>query len=74
MNKNILQFAHEAGFSVLRNGDIVSPYREDSEINELLEDFAALIIRECVDMCKSEWSGDSLDDICDQMLKHFGVE
>lgn len=38
------------------------------------EKLAELIVRECVEKCKTDWYGDSLDDICVQMLKHFGVE
>lgn len=36
--------------------------------------FAELIVKECVEKCKTDWYGDSLDDICVQMLNHFGVE
>lgn len=38
------------------------------------ERFAELIVRECVEKCKTDWYGDSLDDICVQMLEHFGIK
>ena len=41
---------------------------------EDLQKFAELIVKECVEKCKTDWYGDSLDDICKQMLAHFGVE
>ena len=38
------------------------------------ERFAELIVDECVEKCKTDWYGDSLDDICVQMLEHFGIK
>lgn len=38
------------------------------------EKLAELIVRECVEKCKTDWYGDSLDDICVQMLEHFGIK
>lgn len=42
--------------------------------SEVLEKFAEMIVKECVSKCKTDWYGDSLDDICVQMLNYFGVE
>ncbi len=36
--------------------------------------FAELLIKECITKCKTDWHGDSLDDICVQMLEHFGIK
>ena len=36
--------------------------------------FAELLIKECITKCKTDWYGDSLDDICAQMLNHFGIK
>ena len=36
--------------------------------------FAELLIKECVDKCRTDWYGDSLDDICTKMFKHFGIK
>ncbi len=44
------------------------------EMWEREQKFAQLIVKECVKKCRTDWYGDSLDDICIQMLEHFGVE
>ena len=36
--------------------------------------FAELLIKECITKCKTDWHGDSLDDICVQMLEHFEIK
>ena len=38
------------------------------------QEFAELLIKECITKCKTDWHGDSLDDICVQMLEHFGIK
>ncbi len=65
MNKRIKKLAEQAGWMM---GDEVEGF------NTRLEKFAELIVRECINKCKTDWYGDSLDDICVQMLEHFGVK
>lgn len=69
MNERLVEFAKESGWIILPNGDIVSPYMESCEINDLLEDFALLVIRECADVAADH---EALD-IYEKILDHFGV-
>lgn len=48
--------------------------RAYAHMEEGMAKFAELIVKDLVDKCKNDWYGDSLDSICDQMLKHYGVE
>ena len=38
------------------------------------QEFAELLIKECITKCKTDWYGDSLDDICVQMLEYFEIK
>ena len=53
---------------VPREGDYVSVSSKN------IQEFAELLIKECITKCRTDWYGDSLDDICAQMLKHFGIK
>lgn len=66
MNERIRELAEQANTSFF--------IQSDGNLTPELEKFAELIVRECVEKCKTDWYGDSLDDICKQMLKHFGVD
>ena len=70
MNQRLEEFAKQSGWSILRNGDVLSPYMEGYDITELLEDFALQIIRECANVA---FDHEGLD-ICEEILDHFGVE
>ena len=67
MNKRIEELAEQAGFS----NWVIYPSKETmSDTPELLEKFAELIVRECIDYC-----GENLSKTVGGALKiHFGVE
>jgi hypothetical protein len=49
MNDKLKELAMKAGFCEEYRRGIISPFMGDSDISELLEDFAQLIIKECID-------------------------
>lgn len=63
MNKRIKELALQAGIEMCGCGCDM-PTRQTAK-------FAELLIRECVEKCKTDWYGDSLDDICVKMMEHF---
>jgi len=58
MNDKIKELTLKAGFCEVSGCGITPPYIEDSDISDLLEDFAQLIIKECID----------------NINNHFGIE
>jgi len=66
MNERLVEFAKESGWSILRDGDIVSPYMEGYDISELLEDFALQIIRECANVASDHEALDIYEKILDR--------
>ena len=85
MNNLIEQLAIESGFKKYHKDDgLYSPYMEGYDINEELEEFAELIIKECMNVI-SNWDtfiiendiihhSKIADDINEDLRKHFGVE
>ena len=57
---------------------VLSPYIEDSDISELLEEFAELIIQEAMDIVRDEVSFHSdwacADNAITKVKQHYGVE
>ncbi len=68
MNERILELVKQVDPSFGNNQKWVIVGEAD------IEKFTELIVKECVGKCKTDWYGDSLDDVCVQMLEHFGVE
>lgn len=68
MNKRIKELAEQA----MATRKHVPPVWQMYDVE--MEKFAAFIIKECVDKCRTDWYGDSLDDICTKMFKHFGIK
>ena len=70
-HKLIKEIAVDAGLLIKKSNGNEFRY---GNFDPRFQKFAELIIKECVEKCKTDWYGDSLDDVCTQMLKHFGVE
>jgi hypothetical protein len=70
MNERIKLLAEQAGFSTW----VLNPSKETmSDTPELLEKFAELIVRECVQVVNA--ADDSCEDYYGTIIKeHFGVE
>lgn len=78
MNKKIKELALTSGFCASCYG-ILSPYIEDSDISELLEEFAQLIIKECISIAHDNADVDETYDyechtIGWKISEHFGIE
>ena len=85
MNKLIEELAIQSGFCKYDKDDgLYSPYIEGEELNDELQEFAELIIKECVNRV-SKWNtfiiendiihhSNIADDINEDLRKHFGVE
>jgi len=68
MNKQIQELAIKSGFKKYDKDDgLYSPYIEGYELNGELEEFAQLIVEECLSCCEDE------RDIS-VIKEHFGVE
>lgn len=61
MNENLKRLMLNAGYAA-------------PELASRAHKLSELIIRECIENCKTEWHGDSLEDICSHMKDHFGVK
>jgi len=70
MNERIKEFAVKAGFANYDGTSLYSPYIEGMELNDELQEFAELIVRECAEIAKTAepWRSDDL------ILKRFGVK
>ncbi len=53
MNKLVEQFALDAGFSPRSDGLVYSPYKEEYDITEELNDFAKSIVLECAKVIRN---------------------
>jgi len=73
MNKRIKELILEAGFPKFDEMYVVSDGKE-------LEKFAELIIKECANVMVAKYektdyySARISENVCEQILKHFGVE
>jgi hypothetical protein len=83
MNEELIQkLAEEAGFSVYNrfNGKevcVTSPYQEDAPLNEEIDYFVELIVKECIEILDNEPSGllrPYHRRIREVLEEHFGVE
>ena len=72
MNERILEIAKQAG-AHWNHGDFNMGSSVEFQESDL-EKFAELIVKECVHKMQNDYYGDSLDDICKQIKKDFGVE
>lgn len=84
MNSLIEKLALQSGFKQYDSSSIYSPYIEGYELNDELEEFAKLIIEECMNRV-SKWGSfiiedgvihhsNIADDINKDLREHFGVE
>ncbi len=82
MNEKIKEFAKKSGIAHFSSyGSVTSPWREDTDISDYVEEFAELIIKECI-ACIDDGSGtlssmaeSSWRNICQREIKHhFGVK
>lgn len=86
MNQRIKELAMESGFRNYHGGDsLYSPYIEGMELNDELEDFAKLIINECIEIMKEQSyntfmltcnppKSSAIWDACNAIEKKFGVK
>ena len=83
MNEKIKELAIKSWLVSEHKGKLLSCYREDVDLTKYLEDFAELIIRECMTICKehpsrivsNNWVADAVaPDVVRQFEEHFGVE
>ena len=84
MNNLIEELAIQSGFKKYKDDDLYSPYIEGEPLNDELQEFAELIIKECMNRV-SKWNtfivendivhhSNIADDINEDLRKHFGVE
>lgn len=85
MKELVEELAIKSGFKKYENDDgLYSPYIEGYELNGELEEFAELIVRECMSRV-SKWNtfiveddiihrSNIADDINEDLREHFGVE
>jgi len=68
MNSRIQELAIQSGFKKYKNDDgLYSPYIEGYDLNDEIEEFAELIIEECLSLCENERD-------LQQIKEHFGVK
>jgi hypothetical protein len=63
MNERIKEFAKQAGF-----------YKYGDDFEDIIEKFAELIVRECIDIANAGIDPAESHLPGDDILKHFGVE
>lgn len=83
MNKKLHDLAIDAGFSKRSDDLIYSPYKEEYDITEELNDFAKLIVLECAKVITNGgyWSGGftgprrqaTPPEIAEMVKHYFGV-
>ena len=73
MSKRIEEIARKAS-ALATTKDAFEEYIVYFDAEKFEQEFAELLIKECITKCKTDWHGDSLDDICVQMLEHFGIK
>ena len=61
MNENLRKLMLEAGYAA-------------PDIATRANLLSRLLVKECARLCQEEWNGDSLDDICKQMIEYFGFD
>jgi hypothetical protein len=81
MNEKLFALAKQAGFYEMFTSELTSPYTEETDVSNLLAEFAQLIVRECVNVVEG---GSFLHDQaptaifaieCSAAIKrHFGVK
>jgi hypothetical protein len=67
MNERIQELAIQSGFKKYKDDGLYSPYIEGVELNDEIEEFAKLIVEECLSLCENERD-------LQQIKEHFGVE
>jgi hypothetical protein len=74
MNERIEELAIQSGFKKYKNDDgLYSPYIEGEEINDELQEFAELIINECLKCFDTDHEGD-VEYIKFLIKREFGVK
>ena len=85
MNERIKELALKAGFKNYGGTSLYSPYIEGMELNDELQEFAELIIKECFVQMEKESrncsmlmsyppQSSAIWDAKNNIRKHFGVE
>lgn len=77
MNNLVLfALAKNAGFSVKQDqNEIFSPYREEYGIEELLEEFAEILIKECLTIVAQEGSWEAgATNAFNRIANEFGID
>ena len=70
MNERIRELAKQAGFSSW----VLNPSVEtQSDTPELLNRFAELIVRECIELSKQELAFNAFERMLNKYKEHFGV-
>jgi hypothetical protein len=67
----LLEIANEAGFMI--EGDKAYVGDAFDSINDILKDFALMIIDECISECEYASDNDALK-AAESIMEHFGVE
>ena len=76
MNERIKELALKAGFKNYGGTSLYSPYIEGMELNDELQEFAELIVRECARVDSEMNNPDHVDgkSFNQTILEHFGVK
>jgi len=90
MNERIQELAIKSGFKKYKNDDgLYSPYIEGYDLNDEIEEFAKLIVEECVEKItnynlipghSAKWEdiydihARLLQDLGEELKEHFGVK
>jgi MoaA/NifB/PqqE/SkfB family radical SAM enzyme len=89
MNERIQELAIQSGFKKYKDDGLYSPYIEGEPLNDELQEFAELIVKECVEKItnynlipghSAKWEdiydihARLLQDLGEELKEHFGVE
>jgi len=74
MNEKIKELAIKSWLVSEHKGKLLSCYREDVDLTKYLEEFAELIVRECAEVVKNQYSEDWGKWSNRMIEEHFGVE
>ena len=73
MNERIKLLAEQAG-AVFEKTNGLNDCPQDSLVDDEIQKFAELIVRECIGIVKQRWINPNEDVIAEEIKKHFGVE
>jgi len=72
--EKIIEVAKKAGFFVNSKMIVTSPFAEDVCIYYLLEGFAKLLVKECIDIVDDGGEFASRSNLVEKLQNHFGVK